>query len=163
MKNMMKFLLGVMVFFGAAGCSTTNSGFSKPDLSKVSVGMTKQEVIKAMGKPDNIAIQGEREYLEYGWDKAYDGVVGASEWFYVRLINGKVESYGRKGDFGTTRNPGVDININQKVDSASRTEEGNGASDLFTELKKLQMLRDEGAITKEEYEALRRAAVEKAK
>jgi hypothetical protein len=56
-----------------AGCSTTHSGFRKPDLSKVRNGITKAEVIGAMGQPDDIATHGRVEYLEYGWDKFMDG------------------------------------------------------------------------------------------
>lgn len=89
----------------ALGCSTTHRGFSQPDLTKVRVGMTRQEVVKAMGRPDSVAVQGNTEYLEYGWDQFMDGVVGSAEWYYVRLIDGQVESYGRKGDFGTTVQP----------------------------------------------------------
>jgi len=77
-----------------------------------------------------------------------------------------VESFGRKGDFDSTKNPAVDLNINQKVttDSNTTTPPDNDArSDLFTRLKKLQALKDEGLITAEEFERLRRKAVDETK
>jgi hypothetical protein len=94
-----RILLSLIPMALLIGCSTTNSGFRKPDLSKVNIGMTKPEVIAALGKPDGTASQGATEYLEYGWDSPWDGVIGVAEWYYVRLIDGGVESFGRKGDF----------------------------------------------------------------
>lgn len=148
-----------------AGCSTTNSGFRKPDLSKVRTGMAKQEVIDSLGEPDNIAAQGRTEYLEYGWDKFMDGLVGSAEWYYVRLVDGQVESFGRTGDFDSTKNPAVDFNINQKVttEGKSTSADPGAGSDLFMRLKKLQALKDEGLLTEEEFEKLRRKAIEEAK
>ena len=127
----------------AAGCSTTNSGFSKPDLSKVRTGMPKQEVIDALGKPDNIATQGRTEFLEYGWDKFMDGLVGSADWYYVRLVDGQVEFFGRKGDFDSTKNQAFDLNVNQKVttEGKSTSPDAGADSDLFTRLKKLQARR----------------------
>ena len=125
--------------------------------------MNREQVIKALGKPDNVATQGRAVYLEYGWDKFMDGIVGSAETFYVRLVDGRVESCGRKGDFDSTKNAILDINLNQKVDTTSRVDRESGHHDLFTELKKLQALKEEGAITQQEYDDLRKAAVERAK
>jgi len=60
------------------GCSSTNSGFAKPNLSKISVGMTKADVIAALGRPDETATKGQTEYLNYGWDKPWDGRRGVA-------------------------------------------------------------------------------------
>ena len=93
------------IAIGALAACTTNSGFSKPKLSRISVGMTKPQVIAAMGEPDDVATQGNLEYLEYGYDRFMDGIQAPVAWYYVRLINGRVESYGKKGDFDTTALP----------------------------------------------------------
>ena len=76
-----------------------------------------------------------------------------------------MESYGRKGDFDSTKNPALDLNVNQKVTTDSKVPASNGEmqGDLFTRLKKLQTLKDDGLITSEEYEQLRRKAVAEAK
>ena len=34
--------------------------------------------------------------------------------YFVRLVNGKVESYGKVGDFDSAKNPALDINANVK-------------------------------------------------
>lgn len=160
------FLAVITVVLGlVTGCSTTNSGFRNPDLSKISVGMTKAQVIAALGKPDTAATQSQTEYLEYGWDSPWDGRIAPAEFYYVRLVRGLVESYGRKGDFDSTKNPALDLNVNQKVTTNSKAPAANGEmqGDLFTRLKKLQTLKDDGLITAEEYEQLRRKAVAEAK
>jgi hypothetical protein len=33
--------------------------------------------------------------------------------YFVRIVDGRVHSYGEKGDFGTTKNPTIDYNINR--------------------------------------------------
>lgn len=155
-------VLAVASFLSA--CSTTNSGFSKPDFSKVSVGMTKAETLVALGKPDTTATQGRQEYLEYGWDDPWDGRIAPAEWYYVRLLDGRVESFGRKGDFNSTKNPTVDVNINQSVTTKKGAETDPApSSDLFTRLKKLQTLKDEGLLTDDEFQQLKRKAIEEAK
>lgn len=92
-------------------------------MNNASLGMTKQEVIKAMGQPQSVSAISGVEYLNYklctvegdfyndfrckGWDD-----------FYVRLKSGKVDSYGRRGDFDSTKTPEskrtIDLNINSK-------------------------------------------------
>ncbi len=85
-----------------------------PDMSKVSLGMTKQEVIAALGKPETVAAKGNYEYLMYEGEASYsDGRLGG-EFYFVRLVDGKVESYGKKGDFDSTKNDALDINIKTK-------------------------------------------------
>lgn len=168
MKELFRRPISLLVAFVAlaAGCSTTHSGFRKPDMSKVHVGMTKGEVVASLGAPDNVATKGRLEFLEYGWDKFMDGVVGAAEWYYVRLIDGQVESFGRKGDFDSTKNPTVDVNLNQKITTVGGASAGGDspiASDLFTRLKKLQTLKDDGLLTEDEFQKLRRKAIEEAK
>ena len=127
--------------------------------------MTKQEVIEALGKPDSVSSQGNTEYLEYDWDVFMDGKVGSADRFYVRLVNGSVESHGRKGDFDSTKNPAIDININPKStgDTVKQTPKSDSSVDLYTTLKKYQALKEEGLLTEEEFNDLRKKAIEKAK
>jgi hypothetical protein len=84
------------------------------DLTRVSVGMDKDEAIRRLGKPTRIAVHGGVEYLEYesyensGWD--WKGKRNFQQMF-VRIVNGRVDSFGRKGDFDSTKNPTTDINV----------------------------------------------------
>jgi len=82
-----------------AGCATAHK------MNNLSVGMTKQEVISTMGRPSSTASPGGgQEVLRYHLsatdDDAYDGRTNE---YYIRLINGRVESYGRMGDFDSTK------------------------------------------------------------
>ena len=98
-------LASVMVIAGCANAYKIN---------RLSLGMTKQEVISVMGRPSSTASPGEgQEILRYNLsatdDDAYNGITNE---YFVRLINGKVDSYGRMGDFDSTKNPSLNVNIN---------------------------------------------------
>ena len=69
--------------------------------------MTKPQVIDVMGSPDNTSAQNGIEYLEY----SHLAYIGHYEYFYVRLVNGKTDSYGKRGDFNSTKSPEQTINI----------------------------------------------------
>ena len=96
------------------GCATT------PKMNHLSVGLTKTEVIAIMGRePDSTSAKSGVEYLTYLlWRDFWDRRPGDySDQFFVRLIDGKVDSYGRKGDFDSTKVPEtkqtIDLNIKQ--------------------------------------------------
>jgi len=67
--------------------------FSHPDLSAISVGMTKAEVVHALGKPDRVAVHDGVEVLSYGWNDPYDAIIGLA-WVNVALRDGRVVGYG---------------------------------------------------------------------
>ena len=54
--------------------------------------MTKQDVIQELGKPKQVAAEGNAELLGYEWNYAYDTKIGGV-WSYVVLIDGKVHRY----------------------------------------------------------------------
>jgi len=150
-------------------------GCSKPevDLTKISVGMTKEEAISRLGKPTRVSVLGGLEYLEYesydAHNRPFVGVVRENYRFlFVRIVNGKVDAFGSKGDFDTTKNKTNDLHIDQKI--TTRTEggaSGTGAEiprfDLATELRKLDQLKKDGLITQQEFDTLRQKAIDKAK
>jgi len=121
------------------------------NLQKISIGMSEQQVIKIMGKPRTVAQQGKVKYLSYE-ETYYKG--------YVRLIDEKVESFGRQGDFDSAKDPTQKIIIDKtdKIAMDSVTK-----FDLATELAKLDKLKKDGLITAEDYEVLKKRAIEKAK
>ncbi len=110
----MKKLLAVLLSLGFVGCATT------PNLSNVSLGMTKAEVIKSLGNPSSVSAIDNVEYLKYTCSDSpaatmLFGVPGCnyrSHEQFVRLVNGKVESYGKVGDFDSAKNPAADVNLN---------------------------------------------------
>lgn len=87
------------------GCATASN------MNKLSVGMTKPEVIRVMGSPDSVAAQGGAEYLEY----EHLQYIGHYQHFFVRVVNGKVDAYGQKGDFDSVKTPTTKIEIDQKI------------------------------------------------
>ena len=101
-----------MVFFLSffvVGCTGTTA-----NLNKISLGMTKSEVIQQIGRPDSVSAKDNAEYLIYYWGtpKQIFGDENNLPEYYIKLIDGKVDSYGRKGDFDSTKDPTLNLNIN---------------------------------------------------
>ena len=106
MKVLLTLILVVTIFF--VGCATAHR------MNRLSIGMNKQQVLSVMGRPTSTASPGGgQEILRYNLsatgDDAYYGI---TDEYYVRLIDGKVESYGRMGDFDSTKDPTLDVNVN---------------------------------------------------
>jgi hypothetical protein len=64
-------------------------------LNSVQLGMTRAQVIDAIGTPGSTSEMGNTQYLKYQL---------CSDWiftdrYYVRLTDGKVDAFGRVGDF----------------------------------------------------------------
>ncbi|MEJ2656096.1 MAG: hypothetical protein P8012_02740 [Desulfobacterales bacterium] len=80
-------LLSIAFLFGCA------ESFQR--MNNLKIGMTKQEVVKTIGAPYITSASGNVEYLKY---RTYGGIFYSDE-YYVRLLDGKVDAYGQKGDF----------------------------------------------------------------
>jgi len=146
----MRSLIVLTVITILFGCATSGK------MNSVELGMTKGEVIEKMGKPVSVSAQGGREYLNYKLSETDDDAfMGFSTPYFVRLIDGKVESFGRSGDFDSTKKPTIriekDEDVNLKVE---------GASDLYTELKKLKELRDDEILSELEYQAQKKKVLD---
>ncbi len=94
--------------------------------------MTKAEVIEILGTPESTRAVKGTEYLTYalGGDfntgrcvsgtlitlglLAPDFCQRSSKPFVVRLVDGKVDAYGKPGDFDLNKNPTTDINLSVK-------------------------------------------------
>jgi hypothetical protein len=79
-------LLPVLLLVGCATASRLNS---------VRLGMTRDEVVAVAGEPSSTSQMGNELFLKYQL---------ASDWiftdrYYVRLTNGRVDAFGRVGDF----------------------------------------------------------------
>ena len=110
MNRVVIFIAISMFLFGCAGA---------PKMNNLSLGMTKSEVINVMGPPDSVSAKGGTEYMKYDlWRDFWDRKPGDySDPYFVRLIHDKVESYGKIGDFDSTKIPEtkqiIDLNIKQ--------------------------------------------------
>jgi hypothetical protein len=131
--------------FLVLGCATAGR------INGLHLGMTKEEAIAVMGRPASVSAQGQAEYLNYLLsetdDQAYYGITRP---YYVRLVNGQVESYGKTGDFDSTKTPTVRLESDQNIRQDIQVKDSR---DLYTELKKLKELKDSGVITEEEFQA----------
>ncbi len=85
------FVLSLICCLFICGCSTSSA------MNKISIGMPKEQVIKTLGNPISVSADGTCEYLNY---KLLDNIMDDTLTpYYVRLVNGKVDAYGRNGDF----------------------------------------------------------------
>jgi len=74
-----------------------------PSFDRIRLGMTEEEVVSVLGRPSSVSMQQTTRILEYlSWDTNEWGTHINHQAFYVRLMNGKVDSFGRKGDFDST-------------------------------------------------------------
>jgi hypothetical protein len=87
-------------------------------MNELSPGLTKADVLKIMGEPYSSSGKGSTEYLTYRlfpkpvlWDATHGG---GGEPYYVKLVNGRVESYGRVGDFDSTKDPSINVNLQKR-------------------------------------------------
>jgi len=81
----------LMVVFLLTGCAAGGAG----KLNRVKIGMSETEVIEAIGTPSTKSASGDTAYLNYNL---------YSDWifpdtYFVRLTAGKVDAFGKKGDF----------------------------------------------------------------
>lgn len=57
-----KVVVSLLIVLASAACVGTSAR-----LNDVALGMTKQEVISAIGRPDSVSAEGDVEYLVYHW------------------------------------------------------------------------------------------------
>jgi hypothetical protein len=111
MLKINKLLLAVLLGSFLSGCATAYK------MNNISLGMTKPEVIKKLGRPASTSAQSGVEYMNYKLSETGDDeFLGTYTPYFVRIVDGKVESYGRMGDFDSTKVPEskstIDLNIN---------------------------------------------------
>jgi len=123
----MKNFVVVLVLF-ITGCSTTGR------MNKVSLGMTKQQVIQTIGNPASTRAAQGSEYLVYHLSdrsvftrivmaKYGEPASAGEDDYYVRLRNGYVDAYGKVGDFDSTHPVEQKIDMNVKVNSSTGQEQ----------------------------------------
>ena len=143
-----------------AGCQTS------AELNKIHIGMTKMEVQSILGTPDSTSAQANVEYMTYYLSS--DAGYGRDQPYMVRLVNGKVESFGRFAQLFdlynrpvTNATPGQPNFPQLGISSAAVSMAGSPAPmgyapapkpDLVAELAKLKELKDQGALTDDEFQ-----------
>ena len=89
----MKFFRTIGILLSAAFLFACAGSFQR--MNNLKLGMTKQDVVQTIGTPDITSASGHVEYLKYLKNA---GVFYTDE-YYVRLLDGKVDAFGQKGDF----------------------------------------------------------------
>ena len=164
----------VLVALVGLGCS--NPTF---DINRIQVGMSEDQAFGTLGKPSLAIRQGNVRYLEYelfDQDKWFG--VGRKEnvqRFFVRLVDGRVESFGDKKNLDPAKIPTgwADADpkpvtdpkpmADPKPEMATAKPVPAAPFDLRTELEKLEKLKKDGLITEAEFKELRQRALDKAK
>ena len=124
-----------------AGCATAYK------INDVQIGMNKETVISTLGKPGSTSAKDGTEYLIYRFSETDDDAfIGLTTPYFVRLINGTVDSYGKQGDFDSTKTTTVRLETDEH-----KTVKVSG--DFYSDLKKLKDLLDDGILTEDEYQA----------
>ena len=116
---MKKLLASASLILLVVGCAAPKQHEMSSHIGNASLGMTKQQVMSAMGQPNSVSAKGRTEYMMYKLCTVEGSLINdfrCQRWesYFVRLINGRVESYGQKGDFDSTKVPERTQNINVK-------------------------------------------------
>ena len=116
---MKKLIVLLVISLAIVGCAPKAHEMSR-HIGNTSLGMTKQQVISVMGQPYSVSAKGRTEYMSYRLCTEEGNLMNdyhCRNWrdYFVRLVNGRVESYGRTGDFDSTKVPESTQNINLKI------------------------------------------------
>jgi hypothetical protein len=159
MKNKLLALASLLIVGLLAGCN------SAAQLNNIRIGMTKDQVLAILGTPDSTSAQANVEYMTYYLEG--DSEYGRDRPYMVRVVDGKVESFGRfaqlsdlyyrpvtsarAGDanFPTQPYPTAVAPMGMMSNSAPAAAAG---SDIGSQLEKLKALKDQGVLTDEEFQ-----------
>lgn len=87
MKKCFLVVLLVFIFLGCAAKAQILNGLQ--------LNMTKEQVVQVMGDPGSTSEKAGVLYLKYRLRNGY-----ITDDYYIRLIDGRVDAYGRFGEFG---------------------------------------------------------------
>jgi outer membrane protein assembly factor BamE (lipoprotein component of BamABCDE complex) len=111
-------LLLVTLFFSSCSHPAFRNEIYSKDLNRISVGMSKNEVVTIIGEPKYSSAKANSVLYHYslGEDDYYSWKLRRSpiQDYYVRFVNGRVESYGKLGDFDSTKDPTLNLNIKNR-------------------------------------------------
>ena len=128
--------------------------------------MTKAEVQSILGTPDSTSAQANVEYMTYYLES--EAGYGRDQPYMIRLVNGKVESFGRFAQLFDLYNRPVTSALPGQPDfpqpaynlgnpllpppTSVRADNAAARVDLVAELGKLKALKDQGVLTDEEFQ-----------
>ena len=116
-------ILALFLFASFLVACVTDKTASNTNL--LNIGMTKAAVIGTMGQPTATRAIQNTEILTYVWEpcKGRTIAMGTADIlsgrclpveFLVRLSDGRLDAYGKAGDFNLSKNPAADLNVTVK-------------------------------------------------
>jgi hypothetical protein len=125
----------------------TGCNYTAEKLNSIRIGMTKDEVMSILGRPDTTSAQANIEYLTYYLSTDNGRPYVSEQPYSVRFVDGKVESFGRFMQlFDIYNRPPIGSTVNVP----SWVPHNN--VDVATQLQRLKALKDQGALTEEEFQ-----------
>jgi hypothetical protein len=97
-----KFFLSLFCVVVVAGCVVIPG--KRVSFNDIKIGMPRAEAVAVLGKPHRVSAKGNVEHLYYNESALYIGIFGvgkdskSSRDLEVRLVDGKVESFGKVGE-----------------------------------------------------------------
>jgi hypothetical protein len=160
MKTHLALILTLCLGVLLSGCE------SSAKLNGIHIGMTKEEVQAMLGTPDSTSAQANVEYMTYYLTA--DGGYGRDQPYMIRLVSGKVESFGRFAQLFdlynrpvTNATPGQPDFPQAGYNPANPMMSGpvgpavapvGPRTDLVAQLQQLKALRDQGVLTDDEFQ-----------
>ncbi len=105
----MKHILSLCVVVFFTGCVVLPS--KRVSFNDIKIGMPRDEAVKMLGKPYRTSAKGNVESLYYNESALYIGVFGIGKvkeknrQYELRLVDGKVESFGKLGEHSEDGEP----------------------------------------------------------
>ncbi|MEJ1971684.1 MAG: SHOCT domain-containing protein [Lacunisphaera sp.] len=150
MKTSIPFLALIIAGAIFTGCTTSDQ------LNNIRIGMTMDQVVSVLGKSDSMSAQANVVYLTYYLDAP--NLSGREQPYMVRLVDGKVESFGRFRQLFdlysrpiTNAHPG-DPNFPQAFGLGVTSTAPAAAPDLADQIARLKVLKDQGVLSEAEFQ-----------
>lgn len=148
MKTKLLLVMAVLGLF-LGGCVSTAD-----KLNSIKIGMTRSQVVAQLGEPNSMSAQGNIEYLTYYLSNE---TTSRDQPYAVRLVDGKVESFGRFIQLADIYNRPVNGNPpTNPWGTAPMMMPPAGAPptspDIVTQLQQLKALKDQGVLNEEEFQ-----------
>ena len=152
MKKFITLLLSCLVL---TSCMT--SKYARK-LNSIEIGMTPQQVVAIMGQPHQTSAKDECVYYIYQ-ALVLDAILCHYEYHYVRFINDRVDSYGKQGDFDSTKDNQIKVSIENTTTTKTITDDNEG-DESWNRLQQLKKMMDSGLITEEEFQSKKKEIID---
>ena len=98
---LMRYLLSLFCVVAVAGCVVIPG--KRVSFNDIKIGMPRAEAVAVLGKPHRVSAKGNEEHLYYNESSLYIGIFGVGNSkskrdLEVKIVNGKVDSFGEVGE-----------------------------------------------------------------